>query len=49
MIFFATRPLVMIIICAILFINLNIDDQVMGKHEQVSLKSMHKVEVQTVT
>ena len=31
------------------FINPNIDDQVMGRHEQVSLKSMHKVYVQTVT
>ena len=40
---FATRPLVILIICATLFINLNIDDQVMGRHEQVSLKSMHKV------
>ena len=43
MILFATDPLVMIIICAILFINQNIDDQVIGRHEQVSLKSMHKV------
>ena len=37
----------MIIICATLFINPNIDDQVMGRRELVSLKSMHKV--QTVT
>ena len=39
----------MIIICATLFINPNIDDKVMGRHEQVSLKCMHKVIVQTVT
>ena len=39
----------MIIISATLFINPNTDDQVMGRHEQVSLKSMHKVKVQTVT
>ena len=39
----------MIIICAKLFINPNIDHQVMGRHKQVSLKSMHNVEVQTVT
>ena len=43
MILSETHPLVMIIICAILIINHNIDDQVMGKHEWVSLKSMHKV------
>ena len=35
----------MTIICATLFINPNIDDQVMGRREQVSLKSMHKVKV----
>ena len=40
---FATHPLVMIIICATLFTNPNTDDQVMGRHEQVSLKSMDKV------
>ena len=34
---------VMIIICATLFINSIIDDQVIGIREQVSLKSMHKV------
>ena len=43
MILFATHPLVMIIICITLFLNPNIDDKVMGRHEQVSLKSMHKV------
>ena len=47
---FVTHPLVMIIICAAtLFINPNIDDQVMGRGKQVSLKSMHKVQLQTVT
>ena len=40
---FATHPLVMIIICATLFINPNIDDQVMDRHIQVSLKSLDKV------
>ena len=40
---FATHSLVVIIICATLFINPNIDDQVMGRQEQVLLKSMHKV------
>ena len=45
---FATHPLVMIIICAVLFINPNIDDHDMGRYEQVSLKSMHKVEVRAV-
>ena len=39
----------MIIICAILFTNPNIDDQDMGRQEQVSLKSMHQVYMQTVT
>ena len=43
MILFAVHPLVMIIICATLFINPNIDDQVMGRHKQVILKSMYKV------
>ena len=32
---YATNPLVMIIICATLFINPNIDDQVMDRREQV--------------
>ena len=43
MILFAARPLVMIIICATLFINPNIDDQGVGRHKRVSQKSMHKV------
>ena len=38
----------MIIVCAPLFINPNIGDQVMGIREQVSLKYMHKVKVQTL-
>ena len=46
---FVTHPLVMITVCAILFINSNIDDQVMDGHEQDSLESMHRVSVQTVT
>ena len=49
MIFVCNYPLDMIIICATLFINPNIDDRVTGRREQVSLKSMHKVYVQTVT
>ena len=43
MIFVCNTSLVMIIVCATLFINPKIEDQVMGRHEQVSLKSMHKV------
>ena len=49
MILFATHPLVMIITCATLFMNPKIDDQVMGRHEHVSLKYIQKVSVQTVT
>ena len=43
MILFATHSLVIMIICAILFINPNKDNQVTGRHEQGSLKYMHKV------
>ena len=42
MILFATHTLAMIIICATLF-NPTIDDQVMGRHKQVLLKSMFKI------
>ena len=45
MIVVCTHPLVINIICATLFINPNIDDQVMGRHERVSVKSMHKSKV----
>ena len=37
------KAILVIIICATLFINPNIADQVMVRHEQVSLKFMHKV------
>ena len=40
---FATYPLVMMIICAKLFINPTMHNKVMGQHKQVSLKPMQKV------
>ena len=39
----------MMIICAKQFSNHIMHNKVMGGHEQVSLKSMHKVQVRTVT
>ena len=38
-----TYPLVMMIICAKLFINPTMHDKSMGQHKQVSLKPMQKV------
>ena len=40
---FATHPLIMMIICAKLFINPTMHDKVMGQHKKVSLTPMQKV------
>ena len=46
---FATHRLIMIFICIKLFLNPTMHKKLWVGHEQVSLKSVHRVKVRTVT